>query len=169
MELGLVFFLTVAFATHALVGVALVRGFSDVGPRVGPWLGAVFGFVPDADFLFPAAWGWPFVHRGITHSPLFVLSVVGGVYALSRRRSFALAAGLATGSHLVIDSLSPMAIPWVFPLRATWTPGLDVHGVIATPLLWSVSLAIVARRTDDLDAVKQWWSRDGSVRGRQSE
>ncbi|WP_049891023.1 metal-dependent hydrolase [Natrinema versiforme] len=169
MLFGLIVFLTVAFATHAIVGVALARGFADVGPRAGLWLGVVFGLAPDADFLFPAAWGWPFVHRGITHSPLFALSVIAGTYAISRSRAVAIAAGLAIGSHLAIDSLSPMAIPWLFPLRATWSPGLDVHGVIATTLLWSASVGVLAWRTDDLAAIEQWLDRSGGVRRRQSE
>lgn len=169
MLFGLIVFLTVAFATHAIVGVALVRGFADVGPRAGVWLGIVFGLAPDADFLFPAAWGWPFIHRGILHSPLFALSVVAGTYALCRNRAIALAAGLATGSHLVIDALSPMAIPWLFPLRATWSPGLDVHGVIATTLLWSASVGVLAWRTDDLAAIGRWRNRDDGVLRHQSE
>ncbi|AGB32004.1 membrane-bound metal-dependent hydrolase [Natrinema pellirubrum DSM 15624] len=169
MLFGLIVFLTVAFATHALVGVALVRGFADVGPRTGVLLGIVFGLAPDADFLFPAAWGWPFVHRGITHSPLFALSVIGGTYALCRNRAIALATGLAIGSHLVIDSLSPMAILWLFPLRTTWSPGLDVHGVLATALLWSVSAGVLVWRTDDLAEIVRWRTRDDDVLPRQSE
>ncbi|WP_226479105.1 metal-dependent hydrolase [Natrinema amylolyticum] len=179
MEGGRILFLTVAFATHAVVGVALARGFTGVGPRTGAWLGIVFGLLPDADFLFPADWGWPFVHRGLTHSPLFALTVVAGVYAVAvgtagrrgrryagvrRTRATALAAAVAIGSHLLIDSLSPMGIQWLFPIRTAWSPGLDVHGVIATTLLWSVSLAILARRTDDLDGVSEWARDDDSAR-----
>jgi inner membrane protein len=168
MEPGRILFLTVAFATHAVVGLALVRGFTAVDPRTGAWMGVGFGLLPDADFLFPAALEWPFVHRGITHSPLFVLAVVAGVYAIRRTRAIALAVTFAMGSHLLIDSLSPKGIQWLFPIQATWSPGLDVHGVIATTLLWSLSLGLLARRTDDLDALGRWIPRDGDGSHRQS-
>ncbi|MDF9747062.1 metal-dependent hydrolase [Natrinema salsiterrestre] len=161
MEPGRVLFLTVAFATHAVVGLALVRGFTAVDPRTGTWLGVVFGLLPDADFLFPAAWGWPFVHRGITHSPVFALAVVAAVYAIRRTRAAALAAALAIGSHLLIDSLSPMGIQWLYPIETTWSPGLDVHGAIGTILLWSLSLGVLAWRTNDLAGVRRSSARDG--------
>ncbi|WP_226006672.1 metal-dependent hydrolase [Natrinema salinisoli] len=161
MEPGRVLFLIVAFATHAVVGLALVRGFTTVDPRTGTWLGVVFGLLPDADFFFPAAWGWPFVHRGITHSPLFALAVVTGVYGIRRTRATALAVGFAISSHLLIDSLSPMGIQWLYPIETTWSPGLDVHGATGTILLWSLSLGLLAWRTDDLDEFGRWLSRDG--------
>ncbi|WP_222918910.1 metal-dependent hydrolase [Natrinema sp. SYSU A 869] len=173
MEGGRILFLTVAFATHAAVGIALARGFTGVGPRTGAWMGIVFALLPDADFLFPADWGWPFVHRGITHSPLFALVVVAGVYAVAvgtagvrRARATALAAALAISSHLLIDALSPMGIQWLFPVRTTWSPGLDVHGVIATTVLWSVSLGILALRTNDLDGVSEWARTDDTSQQR---
>ncbi|SEP99095.1 metal-dependent hydrolase [Natrinema salaciae] len=145
-------FLAGAFATHAFVGYALVRGVTDADPR----LGIVFGLLPDADFLFPAAWGWPFVHRGITHTPLFALALVAGCYAVARSRRVAVARSrrvavaiaLAIGSHLAIDSLSPMGIDWLFPLETSWSPGLAVHGPVATALLWATSIGLLAWRRD---------------------
>ncbi|WP_049904358.1 metal-dependent hydrolase [Natrialba asiatica] len=144
MELGRILFLLGAFATHAFVGYALVRGCTDVDPR----LGLAFGLLPDGDFLFPADWGWPFVHRGLTHTPLFAVGLLAGLYLASRNRSVALAGGLAIGSHLAIDSLSPMGIRWLFPLRTAWnpSPGLAVHSPAATALLWTAALGILAFR-----------------------
>ncbi len=145
MEIGRVLFLAGAFATHAFVGYALVSGLTDADPRIG----LVFGLLPDADFLFPADWAWPFIHRGITHTPLFALAVVAGGYAVGRQRStpigrrVALAVGLALGSHLAIDSLSPKGIDFLFPLRTSWSPGLPVHSPTATVLLWTASLALL--------------------------
>ncbi len=150
MELGRILFLTGAFATHALVGYALVRGFTDADRR----LGIVFGLLPDADFLFPAALGWPFVHRGITHTPLFALIVVVGCYAIVRERAVAAAVALAIGSHLAIDSLSPRGIEWLFPLRTDWSPGFAVHSPTATLLLWTASIALVLWRVDDRPSLR---------------
>lgn len=148
MELGRVLFLSGVVVTHALVGYALVRGFTDADPR----LGIVFGVFPDADVLFPA-WGWPFVHRGLTHSPAFALAVALGAAALARDRTVGVAVGLAVGAHVAIDALGPEAVPLLFPLRATWTPGLPVHGPAGTALLWTASIAVLARRTDAISSV----------------
>ena len=158
MEPGRALFLAGAFATHAFVGYALVRALTDADPR----LGLVFGLLPDADFLFPPGLGWPFVHRGVTHTPLFALAVVVGSYAAGRRRgpatgsgrTLAVAVGLAIGSHLAIDSLSPKGIDWLFPLRTSWSPGVAVHSPTATVLLWAASIALLARGADARSAVR---------------
>ncbi|TMT86779.1 metal-dependent hydrolase [Haloterrigena sp. H1] len=145
MEIGRILFLTGAFATHAFVGYTLVAGLTDADPRIG----LLFGLLPDIDLLFPAGWAWPFVHRGITHTPLFALAVVAGGYAVGRQqpstigRRVALAVGLALGSHLAIDSLSPKGIDFLFPLRTSWSPGLAVHSPTATVFLWTASLALL--------------------------
>lgn len=145
-------FLAGVFATHAVVGYALVRGFTVADPRIG----IVLALLPDLDLIFPAGWGWPFVHRGITHTPLFALAIVAATYALYRDRTAALAAGLAIGSHLAIDSLSPAGIVWTFPLEttSTWSPGIAVHGPIGTVLLWIASIGILAWRTDASSAIR---------------
>ncbi|QFU82774.1 metal-dependent hydrolase [Natronorubrum aibiense] len=150
MEGVRILYLAGAFVTHAIVGYALVRAFTDADP----WIGAVLGVCPDADFLFPAAWDWPLVHRGLTHTPLFALGIVAGVYAIRREREVPVAVGLAIGSHLVIDSFSPTGIAWLFPIETTWSPGLAVHGTSATVLLWALSLGVLAWRTDELSRIQ---------------
>lgn len=146
MEPERALFLTTAFATHAAVGYALVATFTEADPR----LGALLGVLPDSDFLFPAALGPPFVHRGVTHAPAVVIALTVAAFAVRRRRADALAVALATGSHLAIDALSPMGIPLWFPLEFAPTsgPGLSVHGPTATVLLWSAVGALLYRSTD---------------------
>lgn len=133
-------FLVTAFATHAGVGYALVRAFTSADPR----LGAALAVAPDADFLLPAAWDWPLVHRGITHAPAFAIAVVALAYAIRRRRSDAAAVALGLGSHLAIDALSPKGIPLAFPLDAAPSPGLSVHGPLATLVLWTLVAWLLA-------------------------
>lgn len=146
MDAGRILFLTQAFATHVVVGYALVRWLTEIDPRVG----AIMGLFPDVDFCFPAEWSWPFVHRGITHTPLFALAIVAGVYVVRRDRAVERAVGVAIGSHLLIDSLSPKGIDWLFPLHTTASPGLPVHGPAATALLWAVSIGILLLQDNDL-------------------
>lgn len=143
-------FLAVALLTHGLVGYALVRAFTDANPAVG----FVLGIGPDADFLFPAAWGAPFVHRGITHTGVFVVAVVAATVLYSSfpsspsRLSSQLgpASGLAIGSHLVIDSCSPEGVSWLFPLGIRASGDLPVHGPTGTLVLWGFSIGVLVWR-----------------------
>lgn len=158
MEPERALFLASAFVTHAFVGYALVRGLTDADPRIG----IVFGLLPDADYFFPAGLGWPFVHRGVTHTPLFALAVIVGAYAVDRRlrltdgrrRCLSVAVGLGIGSHLAIDSLSPTGIDWLFPLRTSWSPGLPVHGPTATLVLWTASIALLVWKADEPPSIQ---------------
>lgn len=136
-------FLATALATHGAVGYALVSSFTAADPR----LGALFALAPDVDFLLRPEWGPLFVHRGITHTPTFALAVVASAYAVRRRRSDAAAVSLAVGSHLAIDALSPMGLPLLVADGFIPSPGLDVHGPVATLLLWALVVALV-RRSD---------------------
>lgn len=138
-------FLVGALTTHALVGYALVSRFTPVDPRVG----ALAGLFPDVDLLVPPAVGEPFVHRGVTHTPLFLVAAALAVYAARRDRPLALAVGVALGSHLLVDSLSPQGIDWLFPLSGTWTPGWPIHGPVATALLWAGSLWLLSGADGD--------------------
>lgn len=146
MSVDRALFLLVAIATHAAIGYALVAVLTTSDPR----LGGLVAILPDIDLLAPADWGPLFVHRGITHTPSFVIGVVVVVYSVRRRRSDATFAILALGSHVVIDVLSPMGLPLLLPLGRVPSPGLAVHGPLSTVLLWSLAggllIAANARR-----------------------
>lgn len=142
MDIDRVIFLTIAVLTHGIVGYTLVQAFTDVNPTVG----FVLGIVPDADFLFPAMWGAPFIHRGITHTALFLIAVVAVAGLWGSSKQLKLASGLAVGSHLVIDSLSPMGVSWLFPLGISVSGDLPVHGPTATLVLWVLSAGLLVWR-----------------------
>lgn len=139
MEHERALFLLVAFTTHGVVGYALVRRFTDVDPVVG----FVLAILPDVDFLLASVWGGMFVHRGVTHSPAFLLLLVSSVYAIGRDRTAALAVCLAVGSHIVIDSFSAAGVPWLFPFGGRVALGLSAHGLGSTLLLWTFAAAAV--------------------------
>lgn len=137
--------LATAFATHALVGAALGAVLFD-----RPAIGAAAGLIADADFLFPAALGRPFVHRGISHSlpALFGLAAIGvavwyAVDALGDHRTAGATVAVAYGSHLLIDVTTPEGIPPLSPFSdrivyvALPTTG---HSPVSTVLLWAGSL-----------------------------
>lgn len=142
MTVGHLSFLIIAVLTHGIVGYALVRAFTDVNPT----LGFSLGIVPDVDLFFPAAWGAPFVHRGITHTALFVIAIVATAGLWRSQKRLELASGLAVSSHLVIDSWSPMGVPWLFPFGIGVSGGLPVHGPVGTLVLWTLSAGLLVRR-----------------------
>ena len=150
MDIGRVIFLTIAVFTHGIVGYALIRAFTDVNPIVG----FVLGILPDADFLFPAVWGAPFIHRGITHTALFLIVIVAVAGLWGSSKQLKLASGLAVGSHLAIDSLSPMGVSWLFPLGIHVSRDLSVHGLPRTLVLWTLSAGLLVwrRRQSSLDS-----------------
>lgn len=133
-------FLPIAIATHGLVGLALGAALFD-----RPGAGLVAGLAPDADFLFPAALGWPFVHRGISHTllALAVLAVLGA--AIADRRT-AGAGTVAYAAHLCIDVTTAKGIPLLYPLvsrRLAVDLGISGHAPEVTVLLWGCCLAVL--------------------------
>lgn len=130
-DAGRVVFLVAAVLTHAAVGYTLVVMLTEADPRVGIF----FGVLPDVDFLFPEPLGFPFVHRGLAHTPAVALLVVSVVLVVTRRE-IAIATGIALFSHLGIDGLSPEGIMWLYPVTLSPSPGLPVHSAPGTAVLW---------------------------------
>ncbi|MFC7009440.1 hypothetical protein [Halalkalicoccus salilacus] len=62
------------------------------------------------------------------------------------RKRLELASGLAVGSHLVIDSWSPMGVSWLFPLGIGVSGDLPVHGPTGTLVLWALSIGLLVWR-----------------------
>lgn len=133
-------FLATALATHALVGYT-VGAIAFDAPRAG----VVGALLADVDLLFPAAWEFPLVHRGLTHSGL----AAGVAVALASRRGRPVAGGVGIGyaSQLIIDATTPMGIPLAYPLSsATVGVPLGGHSRPATVLIWLCCLGLLVRR-----------------------
>jgi inner membrane protein len=130
-----------AVVTHALVGFTL----TSVYTRSNALAGVVGAVLPDVDLLFSPAWQFPFVHRGLTHTPMLAAFVVAPLVVGRRYRS---ALGVAVGylSHLVVDSLTQSGIMWLYPV-ATTPFGVDarVHATRQTAVIWALVLAIWLR------------------------
>ena len=139
-------FLAVAIATHALVGYVLGRSTFGAGAA-----GLIGGVLADADFLFPAAWGFPLVHRGVTHSAL-ALGVAVAVVAAARDRRTAGAVALGYAAHIAVDATTPKGVPLLYPVTdASYAVTLNLHSAPATVALWLCCLTVLAAgRRDDL-------------------
>lgn len=143
VELGRVAYLLAAFTTHAVIGSVLVAVLLDVRPSVG----AIAGLAADADFLFPQEWGFPFVHRGLTHSPAALVAVLLVGWALDADEDLLAAVGVGYLSHLVLDSLTPKGVLWLYPLSTTGV-GSDLggHSLPVTLALWTACGVVYASR-----------------------
>lgn len=141
-------FLTVAIATHGVVGYTLGKALFD-----RPIAGLLAGVAPDVDFLFPNALGWPFVHRGITHTLLVGGLVVGFVAYRNRRTAAAVA--VTYGSHLLIDTTTPKGVPHLYPVVETsyhLDLGTTGHSPVPTAVTWVCCLtALLLIRDGHLD------------------
>lgn len=136
-------YLLVAFATHALVGAVLAASLLGARPTVG----AVTGLAPDLDFLFPHEWGFPFVHRGLTHSPAALVAVLLVGYTLDADEDLLAAVGVGYLSHIVLDSLTPKGVLWLYPV-STAGVGADLggHSAPVTLALWTGCAGVYLRR-----------------------
>lgn len=140
-------FLPIAVATHGLVGLALGALLVD-----RPVWGLVAGLFADADFLFPAALGWPFVHRGLTHTLVFFGVATALVAARDSRAGGAV--GVAYASHLLIDTTTPKGVPLLYPLvadRIHLDPGIGGHAPEVTLVFWALCLGLLAVRASGID------------------
>jgi inner membrane protein len=135
-------FIPIAIATHGVVGLVLGILFDR------PVVGLAAGLAPDADFLFPAVLGWPFVHRGLTHAGIALIAVAALAAALSDSRTVG-AATAAYGSHLVIDLISSIGIPLLYPIldeRLYLDVVVGGHAPETTVVCWLVGVAVVGYR-----------------------
>jgi len=143
VDVGYPLYLLVAFCTHAAVGYALVLVLTDARPAVG----AVAGLAPDADFLFLSpGLEFPFVHRGITHTPLVLAAGLLAAAALDADADLLAAVGVAYLSHLVLDSLTPSGVMWFYPVSTASLGGsFGGHSPAVTLVLWTACAAVYAR------------------------
>lgn len=143
IDWGRLGYLLAAFATHALVGAVLAAALLEARAAVG----AVAGLAPDLDFLFPPEWGFPFVHRGVTHSAAALVAVLLVAYGLGADDDRLAAVGVAYYSHLVVDSLTPKGVLWLYP-ASTAALGVDLagHSPAVTLAVWAGCSALYVHR-----------------------
>lgn len=97
--------------THLLF--ALVLAYVLDLPVVYAMIG---GVLPDVDLVFE--FGFPFVHRGIVHTPVFAAFAMLVVYLVMHRRWVSASLGIGILSHLYLDTLTPMGVMWLYPVTA---------------------------------------------------
>jgi len=101
-------------------------------------LGMVASILPDLDASFHFM--FPFVHRGIMHTPLFLLAGIIAIYALTGDRKSCFSFGLGYSSHLILDTFTYSGIMWFFPLEKSFSLEL----VAANNFYGNLGIALVS-------------------------
>ncbi len=143
-DFGHAAYLAAAIATHGLIGYTLATVATDAPPAVG----ALAGVAADVDLLFPHAWPFPLVHRGVTHTPAVLLLALAALYVGGVGRDARTAVGLGYLSQLVVDSFTKSGVMWHYPIvPSSYGVALGIHSPAQTAAVWAVALgALVARR-----------------------
>lgn len=88
--------------THMFFAVALAYILKL--PRIPALIG---GFLLDLDVIFYlTGLGFPFIHRGITHTAIFIITVSAIIYLVSRKRDHSCSFALGAFSHLSLDMIT---------------------------------------------------------------
>lgn len=83
-------------------------------------------------------------HRSVTHSLLAMAALVLALMAFHVHSIYVWAAGAGMLSHLVLDSLNPQGVPWIWPIKVKFKIPLVTTGHFAEKLIVMPACYIVA-------------------------
>lgn len=162
---------------HAIVAAASWAAVHSTGATGKPGaqgllsglaVATVAGLLPDIDedgsivarSLGPVGWALSKAvsvlaggHRGATHTIPVAFLVAAAVFAVSRDLNLATAALCGYLSHLVGDTLTPMGVPWLWPIRpldARFSLSLFTTGTYMEVLAtygWVIGCGVAVYRT----------------------
>lgn len=110
--------------THVAIGVTAyvaVAGFDPAGMAVA----AVTSKLPDIDLIFK--------HRGVTHSLAALIAL--GFITKTAYPEILTPVLIGYGSHLVLDTLTPMGIPWLWPKKTRYKIPIVKTGSVGERLI----------------------------------
>ncbi len=121
---------------------------------------AIAGVIPDLDILLQDE--FPLMHRGIVHTPLFLLISIVLIYLVADK-PFAFAFGAGFLSHLLLDVITPSGILLLYPIPVFYTLNLaPYNNILANLGIIAVSVgAILLYRSEGFQG---WVNRVFSVR-----
>lgn len=133
-------YLAFAIGTHAAVGYAVVRLLTS-GP---PVVGVLVGVAPDLDLLFGTSLAFPFVHRGLFHTPFLLVVLLGLLLLADSPRWVVVGVAGAFLSHLVIDTFTNAGIMWLYPLSMHFfAADIAIHSTVGNLALWAMALVTI--------------------------
>lgn len=116
---------------------------------------AIGGIIPDIDMVLQ--WEFPLTHRGMVHSPFFLLVSVVLLYLVADKpATFAFGTGFL--SHLLTDIITPAGIPLLYPLPLYFTLNLAAYSSIFANLgiiAWSTAVILLYRSQGFQDWIRR--------------
>jgi len=108
---------------------------------------AVAGLLADADTVF--YWlglPFPFVHRGLLHTPIILAVLLIAIYFATRRPDICAGFGAGFLSHLLIDTFNPTGIMWLYPIPTFFSMNLATYSNLIANwgiVLWSAAFILI--------------------------
>jgi inner membrane protein len=116
---------------------------------------AVGGILADIDVMLQ--YDFPLVHRGLLHTPFFMaVSVVFLYLIVDKPTTFAFGAGYL--SHLLMDLITPVGIPLLYPLPLFFTLNLALYNNVIANLgiiAWSLLAILIYRSQTFQDWIRR--------------
>lgn len=116
---------------------------------------AVGGILADIDVILQ--YDFPLIHRGIMHTPFFMAVTVVFLYLIVEKpTTFAFGAGYL--SHLLMDMITPVGIPLLYPIPLFFTLNLAVYNNVIANLgiiAWSLLAILIYRSQNFQDWVRR--------------
>ena len=139
----------IAFAglLHATIGYLAVAYLT----RYSPWWGFLGGILPDIDGVFLLlGTEFPLVHRGLTHTPIFLAGLLIGLWILGAWQGILHGVGIGYTLHLIFDTLSGWGVMWFFPLETVpvhidWGVNRFVNLVFLVLIAWSLAALMLPK------------------------
>lgn len=130
-----------ATAIHLVLGYLAVDYLTPYPPRYG----LVGGLIPDLDVALKLVeTTFPFVHRGITHTPAFLAVLILGMWMLGVSEATLHGVGIGGMLHLLVDTASGWGVMWFWPARTTRVLlPLSLNARRTLLVLVAVSLAVI--------------------------
>ena len=109
---------------------------------------AFAGVLADIDTVFIASGSaFPFVHRGFMHTPIILGIILIGIYLATKRTDLCAGFGAGFLSHLLLDTLNPTGIMWIYPVStafftlnlATYSNAIANWGIV----IWSLAFILI--------------------------
>jgi inner membrane protein len=92
---------------------------------------AIGGIAPDLDVLLQES--FPLVHRGIVHTPFFLAVSVVLLFLISENwLAYSFGAGFL--AHLLLDVITPVGIPLLYPLQTYFSLSLVTYNNVIANL-----------------------------------
>jgi membrane-bound metal-dependent hydrolase YbcI (DUF457 family) len=93
---------------------------------------AIGGIIVDLDYFLD--YGFPFMHRGIIHTPVILAVSVILIYLATKRTDVSLSFGLGFLSHLFLDVINPTGILLLYPVATFYSLNLAYYDSILANL-----------------------------------